>query len=558
MMVASPRGPGSKFCTACGNPLRPGAAFCVSCGSPSAMTVPEDRDATRIRTATGPNISHQIDRFQIRAVIGKGRCGPVFRAFDPDLGRLVALRQLSAAVVSDPQWYSRLRLAVSRMAGIVDPHCVEIYSLVTESDPPVLLNEYIDGPSLQTAVFARGPLPAQAALVTLDGALAGLEHVHSLGLVHGYLTPTCVLLDHDGQTKLTDIGLGYGNQVARQAVPFLAPEVVAGQAPTVAADVFGAAAMMAFSLTGSPPAPGGLHVLPTQLRELLASAMSEDPSSRPLTVAAFKNAVREAAAEQYGSGWRDVGMASMEAMAAGGWLGLLVPDSVATATAMFSTANVATAVTVMRPVESVGASVAAPWGSGVTQVSASGASGGIGTAAAGSAAASALSGGAKVLIAAGTACALLVGGGAVAYTVQKGNTSSQSNSPAYPAPAPTYGPAAPVVPSSIPQQVPPTIGPASSYLVCDQAPFPFDSPLHEVSRRTFKGQSASVHTAVAGIQELVGRLGYTGLSLTKNPAIDGWFGKHTAFAVSEFQGNNNMQRTGQVDSSTWVRLQANC
>lgn len=451
----NPQGSGQRFCTGCGAPLRGGAAFCVGCGRPrgAAASSVADHDTDPTQTAAGssaPPTPGHIDRFEIRAILGEGRCGPVFRAFDPDLGRLVALRQLAPSVVADQLWYARLRRAVSRMAGITDAHCVEIYSLDAEATPPVLLNEYVDGPSLRALVEAHGPLTPQACLVTLDGALAGLDHIHTLGITHGYLTPSCVLLDRDGVSKLTDLGLGYGGNIPASAQGYLAPEVRSGSAPGAAADLYGAAALFAFALTGATPGIEALRELPADLRHVVATGFAPQPSSRPSTVAEFRERVAVAAEMGYGADWREAGAASIGAIAAAGWVGLVVVDAIPAATALFSAAKAAAFNTVIRPVEvaSVGMSSANATGAGATTAHAAGTHAAAGYSAggyastgyaaggyAGGVTAAGIGVGAKIAIAAVAASAVLVGGGAVAYRVHADNVSNQVPTHPYTAPA---------------------------------------------------------------------------------------------------------------------------
>lgn len=484
MTGMNPEGSGQRFCTGCGAPLRGEAAFCVGCGRPRAGgSSVADHDADPTQTAAGspaPPTPAHIDRFEIRAILGEGRCGPVFRAFDPDLGRLVAVRQLAPAVVADQQWYDRLRRAVSRMAGITNAHCVEIYSLDAEATPPVLLNEYVDGPSLRALIEAHGPLTPQACLVTLDGALAGLDHIHTLGISHGYVTPSCVLLDRDGVSKLTDVGLGYGGKVPANAQAYLAPEVRSGTAPGSAADLFGAAALFAFALTAATPGVESLGRLPADLRAVIAGGLSTQPTSRPATVTDFRDAVAQAAESAYGSDWREAGTASIGAIAATGWLGLVVVDAVPAATALFSAAKVAAFTTVIRPVEaaSVGMSSAHASGTGATATHAAAAhaasgytaggyasTGYAGAGYAGGATAAGIGVGAKIAIAAVAASAVLVGGGAVAYRVHADNVANNVANQ-----VPTHPYAAPAGPGYEPQPYPST--PTPYYSTPAPAPQP--------------------------------------------------------------------------------------
>lgn len=118
-----------RFCGSCGTQTAgPTQAFCGSCGS----ALPPDT----------------VGRFQVIEVLGNSGSGTVFLCRDPDLGRLVALRRLSPALANDSTRMARLRQAASRLAGVHDPNCVLLLDFLDTETPPILVNEYIDGPSL--------------------------------------------------------------------------------------------------------------------------------------------------------------------------------------------------------------------------------------------------------------------------------------------------------------------------------------------------------------------------------------------------------------------------
>lgn len=220
-------------CGECGAHVSIDDRFCVDCGALVAGVA--------------------ADRFTVRGLVGRGESGVSFLAFDSALERLVLMRELAPGVVRDEVRWARIRLAVSHMAGVQDLHCVQIFSLDAEADPPLLFTEWVPGPSM-TSVMRSGPVDAAGALTALDGALAGLQRLHQSGLAHGFMTPSRVLLDRAGQSKVADVGLGFGPRVPAEALMFLAPEMFSdGAEPTEPSDVFAAGSLLAGLISARAP-----------------------------------------------------------------------------------------------------------------------------------------------------------------------------------------------------------------------------------------------------------------------------------------------------------------
>lgn len=350
------------FCGDCGEPLSSSDRFCNDCGA---------------------LVGDVVDgRFMVQGVVGRGESGVSFLTFDSVLERLVLMRELSAGVVRDPVRWSRLRTAVSAMAGVDDVHCVQIFSLSDESDPPLLFTEWVSGPSL-AAVMVDGPLGPAAASVALDGALAGLGRLHEAGLAHGYLMPSRVILDQSGRSKVADVGLGYGANVPAEAYMFLAPEVfeIEDAEPTEEADIFAAGALLAGLSTGRAPFPSddvesalsargrgavGLDELPDAVAELIRETTAVEPSDRLSSLTEFRDRLNDAARAAAGRSWAKKGTAALagvalatESAAVLAGLGTTAVASVGVATtgAGAATTGVIAAVAA-KPVLAAGAAVA--------------------------------------------------------------------------------------------------------------------------------------------------------------------------------------------------------
>ena len=259
--------------------------------------------------------------FEVVEQVGVGSTGTVFRARELGSGRLVALKQLSAGVRSAPQVMDRLRAEAAVLASLDDPHVVALLGVGLEDDPPWIAVQWVQGASLDRVLQVYGRLSGEQAVGVLRGAVQGLAHAHSRGVVHRDVAPGNVLLDTAGTSMLVDFGLaapvGTGGVCGTPA--FLSPEAAAGAAVGPAGDVYSAAAVLFLLLTGRPPFPAGTvgQVLTAHrerpappldgerdgLADLVARCLSKEATGRPPDGAALLAELDEHATRRYGTGW---------------------------------------------------------------------------------------------------------------------------------------------------------------------------------------------------------------------------------------------------------------
>lgn len=312
------------FCPTCGATTASGK-FCGSCGA-------------KLESPT-------IGRYTAGRVVGTGWSGRVLEGMDPVLDRRVAIRLLSARVQGDPQVWQAYARSLGRCAGITHPHCVSVYGVIEQPDAATaVVLEFVAGAPLSSLSLAHDP----ATVVFLaDRALSGLAFLHQHQVVHGRVDARHVLVTEDGQSKLADAGLPLlPDQPGGRAI--LAREQLGGAEPSAPGDVFGFAASLWWSMTGSAPfgeprdtasairarsaPPLGTDALPRQLRDVLIPALDPDPAVRP-TAAALRKRLQEAA-DAATPGWQTRASVAATAVAAGvaaGVVGATVPAAGAVA-----------------------------------------------------------------------------------------------------------------------------------------------------------------------------------------------------------------------------------
>ena len=154
-----------------------------------------------------PNQLGKFDQYEILEELGRGGRGIVFKAFDPALHRIVAMKVLApqfAAVASARAFSPRVRAA----AAVSHEHVVTIYAVAETKGLPCIVMQFVAGVSLQAHLEKRSPLPLEETLLIGIQTAQGLAAAHAQGLVHRDIKPANILLESGvGRIKITDFGL---------------------------------------------------------------------------------------------------------------------------------------------------------------------------------------------------------------------------------------------------------------------------------------------------------------------------------------------------------------
>jgi serine/threonine-protein kinase PknK len=259
--------------------------------------------------------------FEDAAEIGRGGFGVVYRCAQPLLDRSVAVKVLTADL--DPENLDRFlreQHAMGRLSG--HPNIVTILQVgTTTTGRPFIVMPYHAKNSLEALIRRHGPLDWRETLrigVKLAGAL---EAAHQAGILHRDVKPGNILLSEYGEPELTDFGIARiagGFQTATGVITgspaFTAPEVLEGNTPTPASDVYSLGATLFCVLTGhaayerrsgekvvaqflritSQPIPNlRERGFPANVASVIERAMTRDPAARPASAAAFGEELRE-------------------------------------------------------------------------------------------------------------------------------------------------------------------------------------------------------------------------------------------------------------------------
>jgi Protein kinase domain/IPT/TIG domain len=257
--------------------------------------------------------------------LGSGGAGDVVLARHHASGTLVAIKYLRRKLLADPQWAGLFRTEAQVLAVLDDPNIVRLYEYVESPWGAAIVMELVDGVSVREILAHQGATTAEAALVVLQGSLLGLATAHRRGVVHRDYKPENVLVNRDGQSKLTDFGIAArtgAEPVAAGSLMYAPPEQFAGTPASPAGDVYAATATFYECLTGHPPfvgdtaerllyqhltVPVPLDPVPEPLRPLVAAGMAKEPANRPADATTFVTALNAIAARAYGPDWAERG-----------------------------------------------------------------------------------------------------------------------------------------------------------------------------------------------------------------------------------------------------------
>jgi len=157
-----------------------------------------------------PRFAQPFTDYEILERIGAGAMGTVFRARQKKMDRIVALKVLKPGLSRNPQYVDRLRREAQIVARLNHPNIVKGYDLGEEGGYHFFVMEHIDGRSLKELLREWGRFPEEQALGLGLQIAKALEHAFKLGITHRDVKPGNILIDQEGNAKLTDMGLAKG------------------------------------------------------------------------------------------------------------------------------------------------------------------------------------------------------------------------------------------------------------------------------------------------------------------------------------------------------------
>ena len=206
-------------------------------------------------------MSQLIGSYEVLSELGRGGMGVVYKAFEPKLKRVVALKMLNEGIAHQPGLVERFYREAHAMATLSDPHVVQIYAVGEHQGQPFFVMEYIDGESLGGRL-KRERMRVREARKVLMQAASGLQSAHEQGLIHRDIKPGNLMLTQKGSVKVTDFGIALAEGTGERLTGtggiigtpgYLSPEACLGEPLDARTDIFALGVVFYEMLTGRLP-----------------------------------------------------------------------------------------------------------------------------------------------------------------------------------------------------------------------------------------------------------------------------------------------------------------
>ncbi len=250
------------------------------------------------------------NRYLLQEPIGRGGLATIYRGWDTNMERVVAVKVLREAYSTDPKFVKRFQKEAEVMASSQHPNIVQVYDYGQSDGTYFIVKELIEGTGLRRYIRSRGPLDAENSVKIAYGVALGLGAAHSRGIVHRNVKPQNILLGRDGSIKLTDFCLASVKGMTAEErsttgaslniAPYYSPEQARGEIVTPSADVYSLGNVMYEMVTGrivfdgdTPVAIAMQHIqdaptppsqinpnIPTALEEIIMRCLKKAPDMR--------------------------------------------------------------------------------------------------------------------------------------------------------------------------------------------------------------------------------------------------------------------------------------
>jgi eukaryotic-like serine/threonine-protein kinase len=249
------------------------------------------------------------ERFKLEEKVGSGGMSSVYRAFDPTLERLVAIKMMHRDISSDPDQLERFRREARAVARLNHPHVVTVIDAGEDDGAPYIVFEYVEGETLKERIRRLGRLPIDEAVAYAIEIGRALECAHNHKLVHRDVKPQNVLIDPDGRAKVTDFGIARSMEAqgltatgrVLGTTDYVSPEQALGHEVTEQSDIYSLGVVLYEMLTGEAPfkADTQVAVAMKHVREPLPDVQRRRPEISATLAAVVEQATAKETQNRY-------------------------------------------------------------------------------------------------------------------------------------------------------------------------------------------------------------------------------------------------------------------
>ncbi len=249
--------------------------------------------------------------YRIDAELGRGGMATVFKAFQPSLARIVAIKVLPDFFADDADFKERFQQEAIAVAGLRHPSIPVVHDYGESDGTTYIVSEYVGGGTLTDRLGKA--LPVEDTVEMLRPVASALDYAHSKGVLHRDVKPSNILIDADGMPMLADFGLAkiLGADSSRLTKTgtivgtpeYMSPEQCGGESLTPASDIYALGVVAYEMLTGRPPfiGPTPVAVLVAQVKDPLPSPRSLNPDLTEGVERVLVRALAKNPTERYGT-----------------------------------------------------------------------------------------------------------------------------------------------------------------------------------------------------------------------------------------------------------------
>ncbi|MFJ9993313.1 serine/threonine-protein kinase [Pseudomonas putida] len=247
----------------------------------------------------------QLGKYRIDSVLGKGAMGTVYKAFDPHIARVVALKTIRRELLGDAQQHqllSRFQNEAQAAGRLSHPNIVAVYDYGEDDGAAYIAMEFVDGIALNTRLQNQEPRQLAQVLGWMRQLLGALHYAHAKGVVHRDVKPANLLITTDDQVKVTDFGIARidtsvltqtGSMIGTPS--YMSPEQFCGELVDGRSDVFSAGIVLYQLLTGERPFSGSATMV---MQQILNQTPVPPSSLNPTLDPQFDQLIRQALAKR--------------------------------------------------------------------------------------------------------------------------------------------------------------------------------------------------------------------------------------------------------------------
>ena len=220
----------------------------------------------------------QIGRYEIVSELGRGAMGVVFKARDPLIGRLIALKTITASVADDPGLLERFRGEAQAAGALQHPNIVTIYEMGEADGVPFIAMEYLEGESLEAIISRRAQVPLAQKVEYLVQTCRALQYAHRRGVIHRDIKPANIVVTVEGTVKVVDFGIARLVGASKTqtgtllgTLAYMSPQQIRGDRADARSDIWSVGVVLYELLTYRRPFEGENHAA------LLLSILQNEP-----------------------------------------------------------------------------------------------------------------------------------------------------------------------------------------------------------------------------------------------------------------------------------------